>query len=400
VQDKNIVIIGAGYAGLRAARKLGKCKGARVVLINKDDVQVRLSEIHEVAAKKVKPEDVTIPIKKCIPSKVSFLKGVVSRIDFERGRVFIEDSIVDYDYLVLAVGSEPEFFGIHGMREHGFTLWSMDDAKRISAHIEKMFVAALKERDEQKRKELLTFVIGGGGLTGVEMAGELAEWFLYLSKKCDVSREEISLIIVEALPDILPALRSDLIEKAREVLASKDVRLKTNSPIMSVDSTGLVLKSGEKIATRTLIWTGGIRGNSFIEKLGLPTGGRGRIKVNEYLQTAYSNAYAMGDCVHLVVDDVPVPQQVEVAFQMADCVAHNIMADVHGRDKKKYRPKIHGTVLSIGSRYGIADFGAITFTGFPAVLLKRVFDLHYLISLGCFRLALGYVAHRLFARWA
>jgi len=398
VQDKNIVIIGAGYAGLRAARKLGKYKGARVLLINKDDVHVRLSEIHEVAANRVEPDGVTIPITKCIPSSVAFLKSTVSRIDFERMRVFTEDGVVDYDYLVLAMGSEPEFFGIRGMREHSFTLWSLDDAMRIGAHIEKMFAAALKERDAQKRKELLTFVIGGGGLTGVEMAGELAESIPRLSKRHGVPQDKVSLIVVEALPDILPVLKSNLIKKARKVLESKGVQLKTNSSIMSVDPTGLVLQSGEKIATRTLIWTGGIRGNSFIEKLGLPTGGRGRIKVNEYLQTTYPNVYAIGDCAHIVVDDVPVPQQVEVAFQTADCAAHNIMADIHGHEKKKYRPKIHGTVLSIGSRYGIADFGAISFTGLFAIMLKRVFDIHYLLSLGCFRLTLEYVAHRIFRK--
>jgi NADH dehydrogenase len=369
------------------------------MLINKDDVHVRLSEIHEVAANKIRPKDVTVPIKKCISSKASFLKGVVSRIDFEHRHILTDVGTIDYDYLILAVGSEPEFFGVLGMKEHGFTLWSLDDAKNISAHVEKMFATALKERDGQKRKELLTFVIGGGGLTGVEMASELAERFVYLSKRYNVPQDEINLIMVEALPDILPALKPNLIEDAKKVLISKGLQLKINSPIVRVSPTGLTLKSGERIATRTLIWTGGIRGNSFIEKLGLPTGGRGRIKVNEYLQTACPDVYAIGDCAHLVIGDTPVPQQVEVAFQTADCAAHNIMAEIRGYDKRKYRPEIYGTVVSIGSRYGIADFGLISFTGFPAILLKRIFDVYYLISLGCFRLALEYIAHRIFARY-
>lgn len=400
MQDKNIVIVGAGYAGLRVACNLGKCKGARVILVNKDDVHVRLSELYEVGASRVKPEDVTVPIRKCTSSNISFLKGVVSRVDFERRQVFTETGAINYDYLILAIGSEPEFFGIHGMREHSFTLWSLDDAKKISAHVEKMFTIASKERDEQKRREVLTFVIGGGGITGVEIAGELAEWFVYLSKKYGIPQDDISLIMIDALPDILLTLKSNLINKAKKVLTSKGIQLKVNSPIVKVSSTGLELKSGEKIATRTMIWTGGVRCNSLIKGLGLPTGDRGRIKVNEYLQTAYPNVYAIGDCAHLVVDNVPIPQQVEVAFQTAVCAANNIMAEIYGHDKKKCGPKIHGMVLSIGRRYGIADFGAISFTGFPAILLKHIFNVHYLISLGCFRLARGYVAHRLFARWA
>jgi len=398
VRDKNIVIIGAGYAGLRAARKLGKYKGARVILINKDDAHVRLSEIHEVAANRVEPDGVAVPIRGCIPSGASFVKTIVSRVDFEHKQVFTGTGSIGYDYLILAIGSEPEFFGISGMKEHSFTLWSLDDAMRIGAHIEKMFAAALKERDAQKRKELLTFVIGGGGLTGVEMAGELAESIPCLSKRYGVPQDKVSLIVVEALPDILPVLKSNLIKKARKVLESKGVQLMTNSPIMKVDSTGLELKSGEKIAARTLIWTGGVRGNTFIEKLGLPIGGRGRIKVNEYLQTTHPDVYAIGDCAHIVVDGAPVPQQVEVAFQTADCAAHNIMADIRGYDKKKYRPKIYGTVVSIGRRYGIADFGTISFTGLFAIMLKRLFDIHYLLSLGCFRLTLEYVAHRIFRK--
>lgn len=404
---KHIIIIGAGYAGMHATRKLSRSLGEdmSITLIDKNEVHVRLAELHEVAGNRVEPRVVTTPIKKCV-KHVEFLKGEVKKIDFQRREISTEADTLNYDYLILAVGSEPEFFNIPGMREHSFPLWYLEDAKRIKAQIEEMFVSAQKEPDAGKRRGLLTFVVGGGGLTGIEMVGELAEWVVALSRKYNISRDQIDLIVVEALADILPTLRPSLVEKSKRILRSKGVTLMVNSPIMRVSPTEIELKSGEKIITRTLIWTGGIRANHLIAGLGLKTGGRNRIEVNKYLQVIdHPEVYAIGDCALFITDDgTPLPQLAEAAIQTAECAAHNITAEIKGTRKKEYKPKIHGTVMSIGGKYAVADIvlpliGGVAFSGCLAMLLKHLLHIYYVVrDLGDIGLAFEYVRSRLFSK--
>ncbi|NYT00374.1 MAG: NAD(P)/FAD-dependent oxidoreductase [Methanocellales archaeon] len=401
---KNIIIIGAGYAGLHATRKLSRSLGkyTSITLIDKNDVHIRLAELHEVVGNRIEPKLVTTPIKKYV-NHASFLKGEVKKIDFQQRKVSTETDILKYDYLIFAVGSEQEFFNISGMREHSFPLWGLEDVIRIKAHIEHIFASAQKEQDEVKRRELLNFVLCCGGLTGVEIAGELSEWFIDLSRKYNISREQINLILVEALPDILSTLQPILVDKSKRILRSKGVKIMVNSPVTRARMNQVELKSGEKITTRTLIWMGGIRGNHLIDSLELKTCGRNRIEVNKYLQvTDHPGVYAIGDCAYFITDDEkPLPQFVEAALQTADCAANNIIAEFKGADKKAYKPKIHGTVVSIGGKYAVADIvnlpiiRKLTFSGYLAMLLKHLLNIHYFVlDLGDIGLAFGYVYNR------
>ncbi len=176
-------------------------------------------------------------------------------------------------------------------------------------------------------------------------------------QKYNISLDQINLILVEALPDILSTLKPTLVDKSKKVLISKDVKIKVNSPIIRVIPNQVELKSGEKIMTSTLIWMGGICAHHLIDSLELKTCGRNRIDVNKYLQvTDHPEVYAIGDCAYFITDDgTPLPQFVEAALQTADCAAHNIIAEIKGAEKKVYKPKIHGTVVSIGGKYAVAD---------------------------------------------
>ncbi|MDD2778122.1 MAG: NAD(P)/FAD-dependent oxidoreductase [Methanocellales archaeon] len=401
---KHIIIVGAGYAGLHAARKLSSSlsKDTSITLIDKNEVHVRLSEIYEVAVNRVEPRLVATPIKKYV-KRTSFLKGEVKKIDFIQRKVSTDTDILNYDYLILAVGSEPEFFKIPGTREHSFPLWNLEDAKRIKDHIEGMFVSAQEEQDAGKIRELLNFVVCCGGLTGIEVAGEMAEWFVALSRKYNISKDQVNLILVEALADILPTFRPSLVDKSKRILRLKGVQIMVNSPITRVSPNYVELKSGEKLMTRTSIWAAGICANRIIDSLGLKTFGRNRIGVNKYLQvTDHPEVYAIGDCAYFTTDDgTPLPQFVEAALQTADCAVHNIIAEIKGKSKKEYRPKIHGTVVSIGSKYAVADIvglpfiGGLTFSGFLAMLLKHLFNIYYVIrDLGDVGLAFEYIYSR------
>ena len=219
---KHIIIIGAEYVGLHATRKLSHSLGkdTSITLIDKNDVHIRLAELHEVVGNRVEPKLVTTSIKKYV-RRVSFLKGWVKKIDFTQRKVSTETDILKYDYLIFAVGSEQEFFNIPGMRENSFPLWGLEDVIRIKDHIEGIFVSAQKEQDAGKRRELLNFVLCCGGLTGVEIASEISEWFMALSRKYNISRDQINLILVESLPDILPTLKPTLVDKSKRILRSK-----------------------------------------------------------------------------------------------------------------------------------------------------------------------------------
>lgn len=402
---KKIVVIGAGYAGLHAAQKLNKKlggkKGIEIILIDKQDRHIRLTEIHEVAGGRVEPEAVTNPISNYCGRYVKFIQDTVKSIDFDEKTLNTESSSkIKYDKLVIAVGSQPEFFGIGGMEKHAFTLWSLGDAITIKNHIIKMFELASKEKDKEKRKELLTFVVGGGGFTGVEMIGELIYWVEPLCRKHNISRKEVLLILVEALPKILPNLRDGLARKAWKFMENKGVKILTNCPITGVEADRVNLKDREPIKTKTLIWSGGVRANDFCATLGLKTGKRNRIEVNRYLQVPqYPDVYAIGDCCWFITEDgSPLPALVEAGMQAAQCAAENIAAQIKGGNLKEFRPNLHGVMVSIGNKYAVADVMGLAFSGVFAMWFKHFVNMHYLFEVGGFGLVKEYISHQFFSK--
>ena len=204
----NIVILGAGYAGVHAAKILGKKfkknDSVKITLIDKLPYHTLMTELHEVAGSRVEPESVQVDLRKIFHrSKVNIVTEEVQKIDVDNQKLITDFAEYQYDYLIIGTGSEPAFFGVPGVKEHGFTLWSMKDAIRIREHIENMFAKAAKERNAKKRQAMLTFVVAGAGFTGIELIGELVEWKKKLAKEYNVYESEVRLIVVEAMDRIL-----------------------------------------------------------------------------------------------------------------------------------------------------------------------------------------------------
>jgi len=178
--SKKVVIVGAGYAGIEAALTLNKKKKKdkiEITLIDKNPYHTLLTEIHEVAGNRVSEEAVRIPLRSIFKyTDVNLVLDEIKEFDLDNNTLRSEDNTYHYDYLILAMGSTPNFFGIPGLKEHAFTLWSFEDAVKIREHIKRTFILAEQEKDSEKRKRLLTFVVAGAGFTGVEMIGELAIW--------------------------------------------------------------------------------------------------------------------------------------------------------------------------------------------------------------------------------
>jgi NADH dehydrogenase len=399
---KHIVILGAGYAGVQTAKllskKFKKNENVEITLIDKKPYHTLMTELHEVAGARVEQESVQINLKKVFSAtKVDVVTEEIRAVDFKSQSLDSENNHYEYDYLVVGMGSEPAFFGVPGVQENGLTLWSMEDALKINEHIENMFRKACNEKNIELKREMLTFVVAGAGFTGIELVGELIEWKKKLCKKYFVEEKDVKLMVVEALGKILPILNDKLIAKSARYLRKNGVEVLTNTPICQVDKNSITVKDGSSISTQTLIWTCGVQGNSFAAKLGLTLGKRGRVQVNEFMQSSdYKNVYVVGDNSYFEENSKPIAQIVEIALQTAETATHNIIADIDGGEKKGFVSNTHGMMVSIGSRYAVASLMGVSLSGFLAMAMKHLVNCHYLWGVGGVNTVWAYIKHEFF----
>mgnify|MGYP001274318286 FL=1 len=404
MSDKNIVVVGAGYAGVHAtkrlAKKFKKDPSVKITLIDRHSYHTMMTELHEVAAHRVEPEAIQFDLQKlfCRLKNVNLVTDNVTNVDTDKKVVETEHGSYPYDYLILGLGSEPNDYGTPGVKEHAFTLWSFEDAVRLREHIEKTVAKAALVRDEAVRKAMLTFVVCGSGFTGVEMIGELIEWKERLAIDNKIKPEEISLYLVEAAPTILNIFDDKDAAKAEKYMVKNGVKILKSSPIVEVKEDRVVLKSGEELPTHTLIWTAGIKANSDTADYGLETARAGRIKVNEYMQAeGMKDVYVVGDLAYYEeAEGKPTPQIVEAAEQTGATAAKNIIADIRGGEKGASEGKYHGFMCSIGARYGVANLMGIRLSGFWANLVKHLVNLYYFFGLRSGYYMVEYIKHEFF----
>ena len=402
-EERRIVIVGAGYAGVHAAKKLAryykKNKDISITLIDRHSYHTMMTELHEVAGKRVEPGAIQFDLRKLFfRTKVRLVTDEVVSVDFPNRKVLGRVGEYPYDYVILAMGAEPNDFGTRGVREHGFTLWSWEDAVRLRNHVEMIVRKGASERDENRRKAMLTFVVCGSGFTGVEMIGELLEWRVRLAEDHKLNEEDIQLYLVEAAPAILNMLDRTDAGKAEKYMVRKGIRIIKNSPIVEVKEDRAILKSGQEIPTYTLIWTAGIKANSQAGAYGLPTARAGRIRVNAFMEAeGQKDVYVAGDLAYF--EEEPgkaTPQIVEAAEQMGDTAAENIIASIEGREKRAYKGNYHGVMVSIGARFGVANLAGIRLSGWLAIFMKHMVNLYYFFTLRSGYYIVRYIRHEFF----
>jgi len=399
-----VVILGAGYGGLYTALKLEHLlknrKDCEILLIDQNDYHQLKSELYEVAAERKTFEDITIPLQTLLKhERTNFMRAEVTHIDFTQKTVTTIQGKVKYDKLVIALGNETEFFGIPGLKEHAFTLVSLDDAQRIKSHIRKMIMQSTSKLDEKARQAALTFVVGGGGFTGVELATELADYIAKLAKEANIGKDKPRLILVEARGGILPGFDVKLVNHAFQVLISRNIRLMLKTPIVAFDGHIIHLKTSDKIQTNTLIWTGGVRVNALVAKSKLKSGSRDRIIVNPFLESVnYAGVYVVGDN-SLVLDldtGRPLAPTAQLALQQAKIAAFNIYAELAGKRRERFTPKIVGQFVSLGRHEAVGWVWKFRVSGFLAWFLKRLSVLRYLHSIGGLKLMIAKLLQLLF----
>ncbi len=405
---RRIVVLGAGYGGVMTAKKLAKRlkkdRDIRITLIDKNPYHTLLTELHEVAAGRVDETSVRVDLQKVFAGfkNVEVVLDEITDIDFRSRTLHSDRRQYNYDYLVIGTGSKPCFFGIPGAEEHAFTLWSHEDAVRLRDHIEAMFRKAACEKDPERRRDLLSFVVVGAGFTGVEMVGELAEQANVLARKTGVDRSDVRLYLVDMVQRILPMLPESLSRKAVRRLEKMGVQLMTGNPITEVMAGGVRVGENE-VRAGTVIWTAGVEGSDLVGRLDLQQKGRKRIVANDMLQAVDDDrVYVIGDNLFFIPEgsEQPVPQMVENAEHSAELVAHNIVSDLKNGKKKPYRPKFHGTMVSIGSRYGVAYVGSpkrkFSLSGRMAMLVKHLINMLYLAQVCGFHKVWSYLSHEFF----
>lgn len=405
---KKVVVLGGGYAGVLTAKKLAKKfkknKDVQITLIDKQSYHTMLTELHEVAAGRVNEESIRMDLKRIFAGRnVDVVLDEITNIDFDKKVLTSKETTYEYDYLVMGTGCKPTFFGIPGS-EHAHQLWSYTDAVNLREHILNMFRQAALTSDKEKRRELLTFVTVGAGFTGVEMAGELGEWKDELCRSFHIDKEEVTLYVVDFAPKVLPMYPDKLVHKAERRLIKLGNQLVMNSAVSEIHADKVVLNKGEKVInTRTVIWAAGIEGSDIVDQAQVEKAGRGRIVTNGHLQAKdYQDVYVVGDNIFYIPEgeERPVPQMVENAEHSAPVVAHNIAADIKGGEYKTYKPTFHGSMVCIGSRYGVAQVGMpgmwFNLSGFFAMASKHLINLVYFVQVLGFNKIWSYLMHEFF----
>ena len=401
---KKVVILGAGYAGVHAAKKLAKKykknNDVEITLIDKNPFHTLMTELHEVAGGRVPEESVKIELSKIFHrTKVKVVVDYIENVDTDKKVVSTTNGEFTYDYLIVGTGSEPAFFGVPGVQENGFTLWSLEDALKIRKHIQERFKAASYERNDAKRKEMLTFVVAGSGFTGIEMAGELLEWKTKLAHDYRVDESEVRLLVVEAMSTILNMLDRKQADKAEKYMAKNGVEILKDSPIVEVTANSIKLKSGQEIPTQTLIWTCGVQANQEAKEYGLKTVRAGRLEANEYMEAVgKEGVYVVGDIAYYEEEQgKPNPQIVEAAEQTAVTAVKNIIASIDNSDKKTaFKSNYHGFMVSIGGRYGVANLMGVKLSGFIAMVMKHLVNMYYLFGVNNINAVYCYLQHEFF----
>ncbi|MDQ1003222.1 NADH dehydrogenase [Neobacillus niacini] len=379
-----IVILGAGYGGIITSKKLEKLLKsgeADVTLINKHEYHYITTQLHKTGAGTAADRQIAMEIPELInPEKTNFIKGSVTGVDVKKQAVHLEDGqTVKYDYLLIALGFDIETFGIPGIEEHAFAIRSFRSTKAIYNQI----IRQLNQYKEDKDSSRLTFVVAGGGFTGVEILGELAEGLPKLCKKYDVPFEEVKIVAVEAAPSVIPFFPKESIKYTTEVLEKFNIDMYMSTKIVECTPRKVVLENDIEIPTCTLIWSCGVKGNPIIQNCGLPVE-KGKLPIDSYLRVkGMKNIFSIGDCSLFMKDEKnTLPPTAQVALHEADVCAKNIVAALRGGSLKAFEYHHKGSVASIGNFAAVGKVGNFRLSGLFAAFMKQVIEARYLLNLG------------------
>jgi NADH dehydrogenase len=363
-----------------------------VVLVDRYSYHQIITELPEAASGRVGTDEVTLPYSELLKNAhVRFIQSEAQEIDLARKQIVTTRGNLSFGTLVISVGSVTAFYGVPGLQENALTLKSVEDAQAIAERVNAVVARAAEETDPVARAALLSILIGGAGLTGVELTGELAEVLPQLARQHVLQPTDPRVTLIELAPVVLPSMPDRLQSQAAAILSELGVRLILGSKVVSADPEGITLASGDRLIGRTLIWTGGIMAPPVVAHSGLPTVSNGQVLVDDYLQPeGHPEVYVVGDAARIIDDtgEGVLPPTAQVALKQAEAAAYNILATWEGWARRPYKPSNKGLVVSLGSEKGVASVFNIPLVGRKVLLLKSLIAESYRFA-ATGRLAIG-----------
>jgi NADH dehydrogenase len=390
---KRVLILGAGSAGLSAALELERASASlpelEVTLVDHQNYHLFLPLLYQVVTGGVEPGHICFPVRSLLrkggtAGPILFTESSIQSIELEKKKVITRDGELGWDYLVVALGSTTNFFGLDDVEKNALPLKSLSDGISIHNHILDNYEAALREGDEERRRELLTFVVVGGGATGVELTASIQDFVRkVLIRDFPSLTPRVRVILAEARDRILPEMKAEMTEVALRRLCSQGVEVLLDTRITKAWSRGIETNHGQTIPTSTVIWAAGVKPVAVVESLPLDKAKDGRILVNRNLEPPTTpGVYIAGDCTYLLQEpgSEPYPPTGQIAVRQGLACARNIVNAIAGKPQLPFRYKYKGELISMGRNVAIAQIGNRAFDGFAAWLLWRVYYLGKLMG--------------------
>lgn len=381
---KHVVIVGGGFAGLKAAKILGGSnQEIRVTVIDKTNHHLFQPLLYQVATAGLSQSDISVPIRSILSSfsTISVLKGSALGVKFEEKKLVTDFGDMDYDYLILACGVQHSYHDHPEWESFAPGLKTLEQAAEIRRRILSAFEEAEKEKDRGRQKKLLTFVVVGGGPTGVELAGAIGEMTRYtLSKDFrNIDPKLTRIILLEAGPRILSMFSPGQSSRATRDLETLGVQVWTSSPVTSMDGESITV-GNERIETATVLWAAGVKATDLNQTLDVPLNDQGRIIVDGDLSIKHHpEVFVAGDqACFFDKNDEPLPPLSPVAIKQGEAIARNILREINGDPREPFSYSHLGTMATIGRSRAIVDFGLMKFNGLLAWLLWLFVHIYFI----------------------
>ena len=383
-EKPRVVIVGSGFGGLEAAKKLA-CKDVQVTVIDRTNYHLFQPLLYQVATAALSPADIAAPVRAVLSrcKNVEVILAEVESVDVDAKKVKMVDLEIDYDYLILATGARHSYFGHNDWEKLAPGLKSLEDAIELRRRILLAFEYAEKTTDEAARRAALNFVVIGGGPTGVEMAGAIAEISRHTLAKDfrHINPSEARVILIEGEPRLLAAYPEDLSTSARKQLEDLGVEVRTGARVTNVTEDGVQV-NGEFIPCRVKIWAAGNTASFVGKTLGAPVDRVGRVIVNDDLTVpGHPEVQVIGDLANFPHQTgQPLPGISPVAMQEGRHAARNVLAMIQGRKPQPFRYWDKGTMATIGRNKAVADLKFMHLSGLPAWLAWLFVHIVFLVG--------------------
>jgi NADH dehydrogenase len=382
VDHPTIVILGAGFGGLWATRAFAN-RPVNVVLIDRHNYHTFFPLLYQVGAAELEPEEIAQPLRKIFwnQANVRFQLGEVRGINYPAKTVQLTNRQVHYDYLVIALGSKPNYYGIPGAAELAFSLKSLEEGVTLRNQVLRCFERAACERDPERRQTWLTFIIVGGGATGVEFASALMQ-LINASLQRDFPEldfTQVRVLLVEASDRLLRDMPEPLREYARTRLEKMGVRVWLESPLVKVAPDEVSLRDGSRIPSKTVVWTAGVTGNMVGDQQRMRINNRNQIDVLPTLQVpGHPEVYVVGDSARVQQDGHTLPMVSQVGIQTGTRAARNILRQLAGKEPLPFRYRDFGTWDVIGRNDAVIHMWRLSLRGFVAWVMWVVLNIYRL----------------------